>query len=128
MSEKYLGKRQRALMDEASRYRERASADANDDVFSRWECMRGHHWDDALDASQNVRCMNCATQRREAETNRARMIAQARGGALLQSGDATATSSLTWQCAFGHTWKANADSAQRRWCDECARTVFARYR
>ncbi|VXB57100.1 conserved hypothetical protein [Burkholderia sp. 8Y] len=128
MSETYIGKRQRTLMDEASRYRERASADANDDAFVRWECMRGHHWDDALDASQNVRCMNCATQRREAELNRARSIAGVRGGTLVPAGHATATPSLTWQCAFGHVWEADADAAQRRWCDECARTVFARYR
>src|SRR5579875_1658974 len=128
MSEKYSGKRQRALMDEASRYPERALAEANHDAFVRWECMRGHQWDDALDASQNVRCMNCATQRREAEMNRARVIAEVRGGALLRMGHATATSSLTWQCEFGHVWEADADAAQRRWCDECARTVFARYR
>ncbi|WP_244847961.1 hypothetical protein [Caballeronia sp. SL2Y3] len=128
MSEKYIGKRQRALMDEALRYRERASAEGNDDAFVRWECTRGHHWDDALDASQNVRCMNCATQRREAEIARARAIAEARGGALVPSCQTGAASSLTWQCAFGHVWQADADAAQRRWCDECARTIFARYR
>jgi len=115
-------------MDEASRYRERASQDSNDDVFVRWECKRGHQWDDALDHAQNVLCMNCAAQRRETETTRAHMVAQVRGGTLISPGYANGATGPTWQCAYGHVWDAHADAAQRRWCVQCARTVFARYR
>ncbi|MDR5736598.1 MULTISPECIES: hypothetical protein [unclassified Caballeronia] len=127
MSDKHDGKRHLALIDEAWRYREAASRQANDESTSRWECMRGHRWDESLDHAQNIRCMSCAGHRRESETNRARALADVRGGKLV-SPYVNAMTPLTWQCAYGHVWEAHADVAQRRWCGECARTVFARYR
>lgn len=72
--------------------------------------------------------MNCATQRRETETNRARVIADVRGGALVSPAYVDAAAPLTWRCAHDHIWDATVDAAERHWCAECARTVFARYR
>jgi len=128
MIDKHDGNTFLALSDEARRYRERAARQANNEPSAQWECTRGHHWDQSLDVAQNIRCMNCAGYRRESQTNRARALAEARGGTLLSRGYVNAMTPLTWQCAYGHVWDAHADVAQRRWCDECARTVFTRYR
>jgi hypothetical protein len=117
-----------ALADEAWRYRERAARGARYFFGARWDCGRGHAWDDALDPAQNVRCMSCASQRLELETRRMRELAQARGGELVSAGYIDANTLLRWQCAYEHRWDALPDDAQRRWCRECARTVYASYR
>jgi hypothetical protein len=86
-----------------------------------WQCGRGHAWDDGVSAAQNVRCMNCATQRREQHTERLKALAKERGGRLLSASYVDATTPLRWECAFGHGWDAQADVATRRWCSECMR-------
>jgi hypothetical protein len=116
------------LMDEASRYRDRALSGADAKRLTLWDCGRGHRWDKALDIAQNVRCMNCATERRELETKRLRELAQARGGALLSRHYVDAATPLNWRCAYGHVWNARPDAVPRHWCAECARTVFAAIR
>ncbi|SAK40996.1 hypothetical protein AWB80_00320 [Caballeronia pedi] len=116
------------LMDEASSYRDQALNDSGEKVIARWDCERGHRWDKTLAVAQNVRCMNCAIERRELETRRLRELALVRGGALLSRRFTDATTPLRWQCAYGHVWDASADVASRRWCVECARDVFASYR
>ena len=116
------------LMDEASRYREQASKASGEAVIARWECDRGHRWDKALDVAQNVRCMNCASERRNLETQRLCELAEARGGALLSHRYLDAATPLSWQCAYGHVWDARPDTASRYWCVQCARTVFAGFR
>jgi hypothetical protein len=121
-------KKRRALMEEAAHYRERAARGVDLGAAGQWACDRGHHWDDSLDVASNVRCMNCASQRREAEARRLHDIARVRGGLLASSGPIEASMSLDWQCAHGHVWSANAHEAQRCWCGECARTVYGQYR
>ncbi|WP_250528726.1 hypothetical protein [Caballeronia sp. ATUFL_F1_KS4A] len=116
------------LMDEASRYRDQASRQAGAKQLVLWDCGRGHRWDKTLDIAQNVRCMNCATERRELETKRLQDIAQARGGALLSHRYVDAVTPLSWRCAYGHVWDATPDAVSRHWCSECARTVFAAVR
>jgi hypothetical protein len=120
--------KRRALMEEASRFRERAARRTGQQYFARWDCGRGHAWDDAIDHAQNVRCLSCASQRREIETRRLRDLARMRGGALVSTGYVDAATPLRWECAHGHRWDARADDAERRWCAECARTVYAAYR
>lgn len=88
---------------------------------SGWQCGRGHAWDDGLSAAQNVRCMNCASQRREQHTERLKALAEERGGRMLSASYVDATTPLRWECAFGHGWEAQADVATRRWCLECMR-------
>lgn len=116
------------LMEEAARYRDQARCGMSLATVSNWECGRGHSWDAALDAARNVRCMNCAAQRRELETRRMRELAHVRGGALLSPGYVDASTPLTWTCAYGHVWNARPDAASRQWCAACARTVFGQYR
>ncbi|BAN22212.1 hypothetical protein [Caballeronia insecticola] len=118
------------LTEEAAHFRDRhnGARDANAVMLSRWDCGRGHAWDASLDAAQNVRCLNCAGQRRELETRRLRDLAEARGGALLSPGYVDVATPLEWRCAYGHVWQARADAAPRHWCAECARTVFSRFR
>jgi hypothetical protein len=86
-----------------------------------WQCGRGHAWDDSLSAAQNVRCMNCATQRREQHTERLKALAEERGGRLLSASYVDATTPLRWECSFGHSWEAQAEVATRCWCAECMR-------
>jgi hypothetical protein len=106
-----LAARHRA--DWASAFKTHETADAG------WQCGRGHAWDDSLSAAQNVRCMNCATQRREQRTERLKALAEERGGRLLSASYVDATTPLRWECAFGHSWDAQVDVATRRWCSEC---------
>jgi hypothetical protein len=128
MNNQNSDKRRNALMNDAARYRDRYLQDANDATLTLWACDRGHHWDDAVDAAQNIRCMNCASHRREVEMQRLHGIAQMRGGALLSPGRADIKAPPSWRCAWGHVWDADIESAQRSWCAECGRTVFSKYR
>ena len=108
----------RALMEQAGQYREACTQTPDD---AAWNCARGHAWDDSLSAAQNVRCMNCAGQRRELHRQRLGRIAGARGGALLSAAYTDAATPLRWQCAFGHVWEARADVVERQWCRACVR-------
>lgn len=111
----------RALMEQAGQYREaRAKTSAAKPGVS-WNCTRGHAWDDALSVAQNVRCMNCASQRRELETQRLREFAALRGGALLSKCYVDADTPLRWECAFGHAWEARAEAIEWEWCLDCVR-------
>ncbi|MDR5812467.1 hypothetical protein QCE62_02535 [Caballeronia sp. LZ033] len=118
----------RQPMAAAARYRERAASGANPDASVLWTCTCGHAWDASPESAQNVRCMNCALQRRDAATRRLRDMAQARGGVLLSPCYVDDATPLQWQCAFGHVWSARAELAPRVWCTECARRMFSRYR
>jgi hypothetical protein len=109
-----------ALIAQATRHR----ADRGlvlEDAGVSWQCERGHAWDDAQSAAQNVRCMNCASQRRELQTERLHALAEERGGRLLSAAYLDASTPLAWECAFGHRWNATADVVARRWCVECVR-------
>ena len=116
------------LMDEAASYREQMLKNAGQKPVPIWECGRGHRWDKTLDIAQNVRCMNCASERRDLETRRLRELADVRGGMLLSHGYVDAATPLNWKCAYGHVWDAHPDAASRHWCAQCARMVFASYR
>jgi hypothetical protein len=112
-----------ALMALAARHRaDRAlTFETLETADAGWQCGRGHAWDDGVSAAQNVRCMNCATQRREQHTDRLKALAAERGGRLISASYVDATTLLRWECAFGHGWDAQADVATRRWCLECMR-------
>jgi hypothetical protein len=120
--------KRQTLMVEAARFRERAAQNEAQERTAQWTCWRGHDWDESLDHAQNVRCMNCASQRRENEAKRLHEIARARGGLLTTTARLDAATPLGWECAHGHRWDARADDAERFWCAVCARTVFAAYR
>ncbi|SPB15017.1 hypothetical protein NOV72_02245 [Caballeronia novacaledonica] len=128
MSDYVISNTRLRLMDEASRYRDDAQCDAGEKAITRWDCDRGHRWDKTLGVAQNVRCMNCASERLELETKRLREVAQVRGGALLSRAYVDAATPLRWQCAHGHVWDELPGKVSRRWCVECAETVFADFR
>src|ERR1700744_3312207 len=117
-------KKRRALMEEAARYREQMAAGTPPEYGAEWACGRGHRWDESLDVAQNVRCMNCASQRREAETKRLQDIARVRGGWLASSGPIDPSMPLDWLCAHGHAWAAFVHEAQRQWSAQCAKAGF----
>jgi hypothetical protein len=118
----------RRSMTAAARYREHARRDPDHGLLPVWECDQGHGWDATLRTAQNIRCINCALQRRELATRRLREIAKERGGALLSRGYVDESTPLDWQCAYGHVWSARPALAPRLWCAECARTIYSRYR
>jgi hypothetical protein len=91
-------------------------ADAGGDA--RWDCARGHAWDAQSSVAQNVRCMNCAAQRRELHAARLHTLAEARGGLLLSAAYLDAGTPLRWQCAFGHVWESRADAVGWRRCGQ----------
>lgn len=109
------------LMALATRYRKERAAAMSDSTEAGWQCGRGHAWDESISAAQNVRCMNCASQRREQRTERLQALAAERGGKLVSKEYADASTPLEWECAFGHNWKALPDDVARCWCNECAR-------
>jgi hypothetical protein len=128
MSDPALNDEHLRLMEEATRYRDQARNRAGEAALSNWDCGFGHAWDASLDVARNVRCMNCAAQRRELETKRLREMAHVRGGALLSPGYVDASTPLSWQCAHDHVWNARPGDVSRLWCAECARTVLAGFR
>jgi hypothetical protein len=107
------------LMALAASYRTQRAASMSDSAEG-WQCGRGHAWDSTLSAAQNVRCMNCASQRREQRTERLRALAAERGGKLVSASYVDVGTALEWECAFGHSWQALPDHVARRWCEECA--------
>ncbi|SAK51125.1 hypothetical protein AWB81_00924 [Caballeronia arationis] len=111
----------RALMEQAGQYREARAERHAAQAGKAWDCTRGHAWDDTLSATQNVRCMNCASQRRETQTQRLQEFAALRGGALLSESYVDAATPLRWQCAFGHVWEARPAAIDREWCPDCVR-------
>jgi hypothetical protein len=111
----------RALMEQAGQFREARAQRAAAQADVSWSCTRGHAWDDTLSAPQNVRCMNCASQRAEMETRRLHEAAELRGGALLSASYVDAHTPLRWQCAFGHVWDARPEAIEREWCRDCVR-------
>jgi hypothetical protein len=119
---KTMAERQ-ALLEAASRFRMEAARhrDARAVASPEWDCTRGQAWVDGVGAAQNVRCMNFAAQRREMQMARLEAVAEARGGQLLSAIYVDAATPLRWRCAFGHEWRARADVASRRWCEQCVR-------
>ncbi len=59
----------------AERYRMERAAESSDSAEAGWQCGRGHAWDDALGAVKKVRCINCASRRREQHLERLRALA-----------------------------------------------------
>jgi len=114
------------LMALAASYRTQRAATS--DSAEGWQCGRGHAWDNTLSAAQNVRCMNCASQRREQRLESLRTLAAERGGKLVSASYVDAGTALEWECAFGHSWQALPDHVTRRWCEECAsKGVYDRF-
>jgi hypothetical protein len=109
------------LLAQAARHRTERSLAVDTDNGANWQCGRGHAWDAALSDAQNVRCMGCASQRRELLIERQHAIASERGGRLLSPAQADESIPLRWECAYGHRWDANPRLAARRWCTECAK-------
>lgn len=70
MSDPTRSARHLRVMNDAACYRARMRSGATETPATGWECGLGHAWNDSLDAAQNVRCMNCAAQRRALERRR----------------------------------------------------------
>lgn len=92
----------------------------------RWRCGIGHEWE--TQASVIIgghwcpKCEKVRLGKKYALTlEQIQTTAQERGGQCLSDTYLNARQKLTWRCAKGHTWQANANSVRRgSWCPLCA--------
>lgn len=91
----------------------------------RWVCDEGHAWE-AI--PENVKaghwckvCGNASQGRKKAHSIEwARHLAATKGGECLSTEYRNNRTNLTWRCALGHEWSAQASSIQQgRWCPIC---------
>lgn len=87
-----------------------------------WQCANGHRWR-AIPNSirQGHWCKQCADAKRRKTLEEIQELAAKREGKLLSATYVNSQSSVLWQCAIGHRWKAIPNSvSQGSWCPQCA--------
>jgi hypothetical protein len=95
----------------------------------RWRCAVGHEWE--TQASVIVAghwCPKCEWSRLGTKFalsfEEIRETARNRGGECLAHTYVNSREKLTWRCAKGHEWSANANSVRRgSWCPVCWRRL-----
>jgi hypothetical protein len=93
----------------------------------RWRCVAGHEWE--TQASVIIaghwcpRCTSLKLGRKYAlSPDEIQKTARERGGECLSDNYLNVRQKLTWRCAAGHLWQANANSVRRgSWCPVCSR-------
>ncbi|CAK0868027.1 unnamed protein product [Prorocentrum cordatum] len=87
-----------------------------------WECAIGHKWTAKLGNVRNKAtwCPSCAKP--TLSLHDARQLAASRGGRCLSSQYVSSRGYLQWQCALGHTWRAQFANVKYAgsWCPTCA--------
>lgn len=92
-----------------------------------WRCAAGHEWETQasviLSGHWCPKCEKIRLGRRYAlSLEQIQRTAKERGGECLSQLYSNTREKLTWRCARGHTWLANANSVRRgAWCPVCAR-------
>lgn len=94
----------------------------NNKTHLTWQCANGHTW---LATPSNIQlvswCPTCARDQRMYTLEEMQQIAAKHGGKCLSARYVNTRTKLFWQCAKGHTWKAEPHSIQRGgWCPVCA--------
>lgn len=99
----------------------------------RWRCAFGHRWRASLASitGRNTWCPVCAGNRK-LELNDLRKLAHQRGGKCLSREYVNGRTPVTWECQFGHRWKAVTEQVKGglykkgTWCPRCydQRRVF----
>lgn len=92
----------------------------------RWSCALGHQWRAALASVIRRRtwCPVCAGNRK-LELKDLYRIARERGGRCLSRRYLNVRSLLTWECRYGHRWRAAAGQVKGgshqkgTWCPKC---------
>jgi hypothetical protein len=93
----------------------------------RWRCATGHEWETQasviLGGHWCPQCEKFRLGRKYALSLKdIQKTARERGGECLSDSYLNAQQKLTWRCAKGHIWRANANSIRRgSWCPICAR-------
>ncbi len=91
----------------------------------RWRCVIGHEWETQASVIMAghwcPKCEKLQLGRKYALTlEQIQETAKERGGQCLSDAYLNARQKLTWRCADGHTWQANANSVrQGSWCPIC---------
>ncbi|MCP4131872.1 MAG: hypothetical protein GY754_12905 [bacterium] len=87
-----------------------------------WQCNKGHIWEATPDRIKNgFWCKECGNKKLRLEEMQ--RIANEQGGKCLSLKYINNMTKLEWQCARGHTWKANPMNIIRgHWCPECGGT------
>lgn len=93
----------------------------------RWACAAGHKWETqasvVISGHWCPKCEKLRLGRKYALTlSEIQQTAKKRGGECLSDTYLNVRQKLTWLCASGHTWQANANSVRRgSWCPVCGR-------
>ena len=91
----------------------------------RWRCVIGHEWETQASVVMAghwcPKCEKLQLGRKYALTlEQIQATAKERGGQCLSDAYLNTRQKLTWRCAEGHTWQANANSVrQGSWCPIC---------
>lgn len=92
----------------------------------QWRCGLGHKWQATLASvvRRNTWCPVCAGNRK-LNLRDLQRIARERGGKCLSRKYVNGRTPLTWECKYGHRWKAAAEqvkgSSHKKgtWCPKC---------
>lgn len=93
----------------------------------KWECQKGHIWEakPAHIRNSNSWCPTCALENlggaRRFTLPYIQKIAASKGGQCLSEIYVNSTTTMDWQCEYGHVWKAKASSIlSGYWCHVCS--------
>jgi hypothetical protein len=86
-----------------------------------WQCEKGHQWRAVpVAVTSGTWCPVCA-QNRRLTLQELRSLAAGRGGRCLSRRYTNKATTLEWQCAEGHRWRAQPGRVKRgSWCPKCA--------
>eukprot|EP00933_Yihiella_yeosuensis_P058880 TRINITY_DN5964_c0_g1_i2.p1 TRINITY_DN5964_c0_g1~~TRINITY_DN5964_c0_g1_i2.p1 ORF type:complete len:362 (-),score=28.31 TRINITY_DN5964_c0_g1_i2:747-1754(-) len=88
-----------------------------------WQCKFGHTWQATANSVLNkgTWCPHCAGKA-PVGLERCQARAESSGGQCLATLYVNSGSKMPWQCKFGHTWQATANSVLNKgtWCPICA--------
>ena len=91
-----------------------------------WRCKHGHQWlasPYAVLKESGSWCPDCATDGQKLGLSRLQAHARSLGGQCIAASYDNSKTKVSWQCKFGHEWKATPASVlhHRTWCPQCAR-------
>ncbi len=87
-----------------------------------WKCNKDHSWNASPFVIESGKwCPVCAKEKR-ITINKARKLAESRGGACISDLYVNSLTPLLWKCATGHEWKSTYQNIRKgNWCPYCSK-------